>query len=255
MDKSQTVSPQVTPKCCGSLTMEADILVTGESGTVEAPSIVYLIDADEVILVDTSFGNPELMAERHPEFRCHRTTDQQLESAIQSEGYACSDIDSVVFTHLDWDHCYNLSLFDEDTKFYIQRQELAYAISPYPIHAARYEAKSLGLTPPWLSYDLVPLDGETQLCDGVVAFPTPGHTVGHQSLAVTSPAGTTIVAGDAIPTFQNISDDTDTPQRCGLAMNEIQWWESANEILTRGSKILPGHEWDIVEADAAGRFD
>lgn len=246
------MAPRVTPKCCGSLTMEADVLVAGDAGTIEAPSTVFLIEADETILVDTSFGDPELMADRHPGFSCHRTADQRLRAVLESEGYAPGDVDSVVFTHLDWDHCYNLSVFDEETAFYVQRRELAYAIAPYPMHAVRYEAKSLDREPPWLGYDLTALEGETELCNGVVAFPTPGHTVGHQSLSVATDDGTTVIAADAVPTFANVSMAERTPQRRGLAMNDIEWWESATDVLSRGDRILPGHEWGILDADPAG---
>lgn len=246
------MTPRVTPKCCGSLAMDASVLVAGESGRVEAPSIVYLIEAEETILVDTGFGDPATMADRHPEFPCHRGDDQGLRALLDEEGYAPGDVDGVVFSHLDWDHCYNLDQFDDGTTFYVRREELAYAIAPYPMHADRYEAKSLGRTPPWLTLDLTPIEGETELCDGVVAFPTPGHTVGHGSVAVETDGETTVVAADAVPTFDNVSADGDAPARRGLAMSDVDWWESAVKVLDRGDRILPGHEWDVVDAEPVG---
>ena len=246
------MTPRVTPKCCGSLAMDASVLVAGESGTVEAPSIVHLIEAEETILVDTGFGDPAAMADRHPEFPCHRADGQGLRALLDEEGYAPSDVDGVVFSHLDWDHCYNLEVFGDETTFYVRQEELAYAIAPHPRHADRYEATSLGRTPPWLTLDLTPIEGETELCDGVVAFPTPGHTVGHASVAVETDDGTTVVAADAVPTFDNVSGDGDTPARKGLAMNDIDWWESAVDVLDRGDRILPGHEWAVVDAEPVG---
>lgn len=252
VDDKGSMAPRVTPKCCGSLRMDADVLVAGDAGVVEAPSTVYLIEAADTILVDTSFGDPDAMADRHPDFPCHRPADQRLSAVLDAAGYAPSDVDSVVFTHLDWDHCYNLSLFDAETTFYVQRAELAYAVAPYPMHAERYESTSLGREPPWLTRDLRAIDGETELCDGVVAFPTPGHTVGHQSVAVATDEGTTVVAGDAVPTFANVSRTDATPRRRGLAMDEIAWWESATEVLDRGDTVLPGHEWAVLDAEPAG---
>jgi len=225
--------------------MDKSILVSGECGVeIEAPSLVYLVEAEETMLVDTGFGDVDRMAQLHPEFDCRRSSDQSLEAVLDAEGYRPADIDAVVLTHLDWDHCYNLGLFDAEV--YVQRRELEYAIAPYPMHAKRYEAKSLGREPPWLTVDLTPLDGETDLCPGVTAFPTPGHTVGHQSLAVETDEGTTVVAADAIPTYENL-DGGDAPFRRGLAMDDFEWWQSAHEVRERADRILPGHEWGIVE--------
>jgi glyoxylase-like metal-dependent hydrolase (beta-lactamase superfamily II) len=245
------MAPTVTPRCCGSFRVDADLLVAGAEGVVEAPSIVYLIDAEETILVDTGFGPVDLMAELHPSYACHREPSQKLDAILDDEGYAPGDIDAVVLSHLDWDHCYGLGPFDDaDTDIYVQRGELAYAVAPYPMHADRYEAKSLGREPPWLTADLTPLRGETALCSGVSVFPTPGHTVGHQSVAVETDAGTTVVAVDAVQTFENVPDDGDPVP--GLPMDDLAWWESATEVVDRADRLLPGHEWGILDAEPAG---
>jgi len=247
------MTPTVTPRCCGSFLVDESILIRSESGVVEAPSIVYLIEAEETVLVDTGFGPVELMAERHPSYDCHRASDQSLDAILADEGYAPADIDAVVLSHLDWDHCYGLDRFDTAaTDIYVQRRELEYAIAPYPMHADRYEAKSIGREPPWLSVDLTPIEGETSLCAGVTAFPTPGHTVGHQSVAVEANGQTTVVAVDAVPTFGNATGDPDAPVRRGLAMNEFEWRESALDVLDRADRLLPGHEWGILDAEPAG---
>jgi Zn-dependent hydrolases, including glyoxylases len=235
--------------------MDADVLVAGETGSVEAPSTVVLIEAEKTILVDTSFGEPQLMAARHPGFACHRGPDQSLRAVLDSEGYVPGDINAVVLTHLDWDHCYNLTLFDSTTTVYVQQDELEYATAPYPMHATRYEADADNREPPWHGTDLTPVDGKTRLCPGVVLFPTPGHTVGHQSVAVATDDGTTVVAGDAVPTFDNVSLPAATPRQRGLAMDDIAWWESATDVLTRGDRILPGHEWAILDATPAGLLE
>lgn len=231
--------------------MDAGVLVTARAGErVEVPSTVFLIEAAETVLVDTSFGPPAAMAARHPGFDCHRPAEWRLEAVLGDEGYRPSDIDAVILTHLDWDHCYNLDLFD-DIPVYVQREELAYARDPYPMHAERYEAAVDG-GPPWDGHDLTPLDGETELCPGVVAFPSPGHTVGHQSVAVDTPDGTTVVAADALPTSENVDPPGTARFQRGLTMDDLAWWESATAIDARADRILPGHEWEILAASPVG---
>jgi len=233
--------------------MDEGVLVRPRMGRrTEAPSIVYVVEAEETLLVDTSFGDPDLMAERHPAFDCHRESDQTLRAALDSEGYAPADVDAVLLSHLDWDHCYNLDLFGEGTTVYVSRRELEYAIAPYRMHALRYEAKSLGREPPWLRVDLTPIEGETDICPGVTVFPTPGHTLGHVSVAVETDDGTTVVAADAVPTFENVQEGGFAPFRRGLAMNDFEWWDSAHEVVERADRLLPGHEWGILDAEPAG---
>lgn len=246
------MSPRVTPLCCGSIAMDAAVDLVGESGRVEAPSTVYLIEAAKTILVDTSFGDPERVTDRHPGFECHRSDDRRLRRVLDAEGYAPTDVDTVVFSHLDWDHCHNLDRFGESTEFVVQREELSYATDPYPPHTVRYEASAAGPTRPWTTRDLTPIDGEVELCPGVVAFPTPGHTVGHQSVAVETDAGTTVVAADAVPTFRNVDRGAGVPQHLGGAMDQIAWWESATAVLDRGDEILPGHDWAILDSEPVG---
>ena len=246
------MSPQVTPLCCGSIAMAADVLVAGESGRIEVPSTVYLIEADETILVDTGFGDPDRATDAHPGFECHQPDDRRLRRVLDAEGYSPEDVDTVVFTHLDWDHCFGLDAFDEGTRLLVQARELSYATDPYPPHAVRYEADSGSRTPPWRDRDLTLIEGKLEVCPGVVAFPTPGHTVGHQSLAVETDTGTTVVASDAVPTFENVDREAGVPRRLGGSMDQLAWWESATEVLDRGDAILPGHDWEILDAKPVG---
>jgi glyoxylase-like metal-dependent hydrolase (beta-lactamase superfamily II) len=232
--------------------MDADVLVAGESGRIEAPSTVFLIEAEETILIDTGFGDPDRATDAHPGFDCCQSEDQQLPRVLDGAGYAPDDIDTVVFTHLDWDHCFGLDAFDGETRVLVQSRELSYASDPYPPHSVRYEASPGSRTPPWRDRDLEPIEGETEVCPGVVAFPTPGHTVGHQSIAVETDAGTTVIAADAVPTFANVDRGAGMPRRLGGAVDQIAWWESAVDVLDRGETILPGHEWEILDAEPVG---
>ncbi|MFB6157684.1 MAG: N-acyl homoserine lactonase family protein, partial [Haloferacaceae archaeon] len=165
-----------------------------------------------------------------------------LPAALDRAGYAPADIDGVVLSHLDWDHCGGLDRFEGPV--YVQRREVAYAAAPYPMHAERYDAPTLGRDPPWLHPGLTPVDGETDLAPGVTAFPTPGHTVGHQSVAVETDTGTTVVAVDAVPTSGNLEGEDGVT--LGSAMDDFAWWHSVREVRDRADRILPGHEWDLV---------
>ena len=210
---------------------------------VDAPSITYLIEGDETILVDTSYGDPERMSELH--YECRREPDETMAGALALHDYEPADIDTVVLTHLHWDHCYNLELF-EDAELLVQRRELEYAIAPYNVHAIPYESKAIGRTPPWLEHDLTAIEGEVEISPGVTVFPTPGHTIGHMSVEVQDGDETVVAAADAIPTFENLEGTETSEYIASYSMNTLDWWRSANEIDERADRILPGHEFDIL---------
>jgi glyoxylase-like metal-dependent hydrolase (beta-lactamase superfamily II) len=183
------------------------------------------------------------MAEIH--YECSRTPEQTLEGALATEGRSPEDVDTVILTHLHWDHCYNLDLF-EHADIFVQREELEYAIAPYGFQAVPYESKSVGLTPPWLDVDLTPLEGETEVSPGVTVFPTPGHAIGHQSVEVESSTETVVLAGDAIATYENLEGTETAEYIPGYSPNTYGWWRSAKRIEERADRILPGHEPELV---------
>lgn len=241
----------VTPLHCGTVHLDKSILTDGvdRGQVIPAPSMAFLIQGPDTILVDTSFGDPERMSTLH--YPCDRDDDQTLAAGLGRHGLAVDDIDTVVLTHLHWDHCYNLDRF-EHADILVSRTELAYAIAPYDMHAVPYESKAIGRTPPWLSVALEPIEGETQIGADVTAFPTPGHAVGHQSIAVETEVGTVVVAGDAIPTFENLEGTAHAAYVPGTNVDTFAWWHSAQKIERRADVILPGHEPAILEEGTVG---
>ncbi len=245
------MAPTVTPLHCGTVHLDKSILTAGvdRGEVIPAPSIVFLIEGPETILVDTSFGDPDRMSTLH--YPCERGADQTLAAALDRHCLTARDIDTVVLTHLHWDHCYNLERF-EDADILVSRTELEYAIAPYDMHAVPYESKAIGRTPPWLSVPLEPIEGETSIGPGVTAFPTPGHAVGHQSVAVETDVGTVVVAGDAIPTYENLRGSDQAAYITGTNVDAIAWWQSARAIERRADHVLPGHDPTILEEGPVG---
>ena len=114
-----------------------------------------------------------------------------LDRGLAEHGLAPSDIDIVIQTHLDWDHCMNTAAF-KHSKVVIQRDELD-DLPPHPLytrtHAPEYiydEIKALDL-------DIVA--GDHRIADGLEVIYTPGHTAGGQSVVVNTQSGTHVITG------------------------------------------------------------
>lgn len=96
--------------------------------------------------------------------------------------------------------------------------------------------------------------GQRRLCvptsDGFGGSTSP--FVGHQPVAVDTGEGTTVIAADAVPAFDNVRVEGDAPFRRGLAMDDFAWWGSAHAVTGRADRRLPGHAWESLDADSAG---
>ncbi len=101
------------------------------------------------------------------------------------------DIDFVVLTHLDWDHCMNLPLFPR-TRVLLQRSEWS-ALPPHPFIASGFAPDYRYAEMERRGVEL--LDGDQNIVPGLDVLLTPGHTPGGQSIAVETDRGRYIIAG------------------------------------------------------------
>lgn len=138
----------------------------GENG----PAFAFLPLGDSgPLLVDTGLGPPHAGIDEW-----YRPRRYSSEVALLGHGLRLGDIRAVVLSHLHFDHVGNAHLF-AGVPLYVQRaerdaaRESRYTIAEFvDFEGARYEL----------------LDGDYELRPGVRVLATPGHTPGHQSVAV-----------------------------------------------------------------------
>ena len=163
---------------------------------------------------------------------------------LERAGLATGDIDMIVNCHMHVDHAGGNSAFP-DVPIYVQAPELRAAEGPnhtFPQYSFDFPGAKLRV-----------IDGETEVVPGVRIVPTPGHTPGHQSLVVDTPAGPVLLAGQAFNTasafgFAAFSHRLD---RDGLDTigTHPAWMERIDEIgPVRG---LFAHDLTVFEPDDA----
>ena len=119
-----------------------------------------------------------------------------VERSLAEAGVTPSDIDTVIFTHLHNDHASNTDIFkDTNTTFIFQRDEWKCLLDPLPAMRVRGDYK-LELIEELRNMKCLMIDGDMDFTDGIRLFKTPGHTLGHQSLAVRTEEGMKVVVGD-----------------------------------------------------------
>ena len=156
-----------------------------------------------------------------------------LHQALRRHNLGFEDIDTVILTHMHWDHCQNTDLF-RHARILLHPRELDYNRNPNrgDIGAAWYIADMMD------KMKVEPVSDGDRIADGVSIIDTPGHTKGHISVLVEVEGEKVLVAGDALP-------DSGTVKR-GMPYN-IFWdvedaTDSVQKMLDSSRVFYPGHD-------------
>jgi len=159
---------------------------------------------DARVLIETGLGN-RLTDKQRRNFGVRGPSG--LEASLAQAGLTRDDIDIVILTHLDFDHCSGNVLAGEDgrlepafprARYLVQRRELEDALSPNIRSVNTYWADNLR---PVLDRGLFEtVDGEVQVVPGIRLVLTGGHTRGHQVVLMESEGETVLHMADLQPT-------------------------------------------------------
>lgn len=215
---------------------------------IDTPIVFFLIQGNGVnILVDSGACDAETATKNH--HPCTQTEDMLPANLVRAHGVEPEDIDTIIISHLHWDHCYNLEVFP-NAKIYVQRRELRYAIDPLPIHDLFYEAPSSGLRAPWLDHldRMVVMDGDYTIADGIDVLLMPGHTPGMQNVLVNTSAGRYLIATDNIPSMLNWEGIGSWKHVPSTIHNDLDaYWKTLERMEKVCDYILPGHDMIVRE--------
>lgn len=148
------------------------------------------------ILVDTGIG--ELPEKNMKLYNVTRKTGENLKTQLAQYGLKPNDINTVINTHLHFDHCGNNALFP-NAKFIVQADEYEYAFTPDRFQQSAYMRELFDLK---LEYQLV--HGRHKLTDDIYTIPTPGHSIAHQSVIIKAESKNYVYCGDAAPLRENL---------------------------------------------------
>ncbi len=183
----------------GYFTLDKSFLVFGKYQGVKynaALKPLLVRTEKETILVDSGIGIlPQKYRQHHDVIR---GKGEELRSSLKDIGLRPGDISIVVNTHLHFDHCGNNRLFPK-AKFLVQTDEVRYAYFPDRFMRVSYLRDFFDV-----EGDFLPVRGRYIVEDGVVVIPTPGHTIGHQSIVVNWKQRNIVYTGDAAPLPENI---------------------------------------------------
>ncbi len=215
----------------------------GAGQTIEHPVFAFLLEGGgRKILVDTGMSDTQRSVRYHHAGR--QEPGQAIHEQLETLGIGADEIDTIIFTHLHWDHCYNVKQFTH-ARLVASEVEYRFALDPIPPYWASYEHPNCGLEPPWQGCEFDLTMGDEEVLDGVSVFPTPGHSPGHQAVAVQTEAGLYVLAGDLFFVRENLAPDAErgwplTP--IGRFASFIDLWRSMETAIERADHILMTHD-------------
>lgn len=247
---------KITPIHVGSVTTIAGGLImkhgarSNPGELVKVPHIAWLLEnptTGRTVLVDSG-------ADRNDErnSRLHNPVDRSqgkhILEALSRMGKRAEDIDLVIVTHLHWDHAQAIVDLPKKIPVICQREELHFAVDPYPTDAKHYESKATDQLPYFLQfyhqYELV--EGEETIEPGIDVVPLPGHSNGSQGVVVRTGQGLFVIAGDLI----NIRDNWEKRTPGGIYNDIAAYFASfkrLEQLEKQGAVILPAHDFWVFE--------
>lgn len=243
---------KVTILNLGHVDIEYSLMIRGVGcGTImRIPQPCVAVEGNGLkLLLDTSYRSLQWIQEYCGAVENGKDEDERLLiGELDKIGWKPEDVDYVVNTHLHYDHCGQNNLFKGcKTKFIIQRKEWEFAFHPTPNLAYCYYPHLFNVEA--VNPDQIFLiDGEYEVADGIIAFPTPGHTKGHQSVVVNTEEGVVCYAGDAA----NITDNLHQNIIGNILYDTAQAYQSMEEIRRRSEFVICGHEPSLKNYQSSG---
>lgn len=173
-------------------------------------------------------------------------------------GLAPEDIETVVLTHLHFDHAGNLDQFP-NAKFLVQRSEydgwkqvLAEPGDPRgrdrkwamsSLNPADFEVLDALIADGRVTF----LDGDEEIAPGLTCrLETDSHTFGSQWVEVQTPEGPFVVAGDCVYWYANVEELWPPGYIQGNAWRLIETYRRVLGLLDgEVNRIVPGHEPEV----------
>ena len=184
---------------------------------------------DRTILVDT--GLSEFVVPAGVEEQCGFVV-MEFEAALATVGLTPEAIDLIIHTHLHNDHCENDSKCP-NAKIIVQKAELEFLKNPHPVDHRYYPDILDGL-------EVVTVEGDARIADGIDVIFSPGHTVGGQSVAVNTANGRAVITGFCC-------NDKNFPAQGpavapGVHINLADAYDSIQKIRRMADILIPIHD-------------
>jgi N-acyl homoserine lactone hydrolase len=222
---------------------------------VESQGKWFLLDAGPGRFAGANLAEKDQMVVGSDRVFGPEGVDDPVRAAMVEVGLEPTDLAGVVISHLHYDHCGGLELWDGlPVPIHVQTAEWQWATED-PDRASSYGIPMDFLTRLDLAWALE--DGPVALAADLIAWPTPGHTPGHQSFEVRLSQRSWLLCADAADLTENL--DLEIPpagppgSSLTLAKRSLRWLKT--RALAEDLLLIPGHDPRIWPELCRSRWD
>lgn len=240
---------KIVPLDLGVLTTKkSGLIFGGKPESVEIPCIGWILTNEKTgrkIVIDAGPCDDEEWGTRyHNPLKKHK--NQRLEIALSKHGVVPDEVDLCILTHLHWDHAYGVLKLPK-VKTLVQKEELRYAVDPFPPDWKHYERNIEGRNPFFLEFysQIETVVGDCEIEKGIKLFHLPGHSPGSQGVLVTTAQGEFLIVGDLINVIESWESNPKLPP--GIYGSLQDCYTSFAKIKKLNATILPGHDWRVFK--------
>lgn len=217
-----------------------DNFVGGDAhdGPMPMDYFVWVVrNANRTLIVDTGFDNAAAS-------KRGRQLLRPVETGLASIGVDHTAIDTVILTHLHYDHCGNSDLFP-NARYYVQDKEMAFATGRCmcrDVFRVHYEADDIvAMVRRTFAGRTTFCDGSTEIAPGITTHFVGGHTAGMQIVRVETARGPVVLASDLSHYYANIEQGRPFPAVYHIG-DLLDGYDMAKSLAGSDDRIIPGHD-------------
>src|ERR1700676_4018 len=217
---------------------------TFEPGLMVPVPIWYIEGADSKILIDTGLVDcqeiVQLQYKYGIEYVARKSKEQEIVAGLAAKGLKPEDIDTVVLTHLHFDHIGNTELF-KNARFIVQACEIPMLISPPRFATFYYREWAHKITE--VSDRLLPIEGNLRLTKTIELVKVGGHSPGQMAVFVETAKGKVCLASDFLYNYANLRQEWPI----GPIWNMDEWIKGLRFIKGQADIIIPNHDFEFYQ--------
>ena len=217
---------------------------TFEPGLMVPVPIWFIEGEDSNILIDTGLGDCEeimrLQYQYGIDYVARKSKEQEVVNGLKAKGLTPEDIDTVVLTHLHFDHIGNTELFKK-AHFFVQAAEIPMLISPPKFATFYYREWSHKITS--ISDRLTPIEGNWKLTKNIELIRVGGHSPGQVAVFVQTAKGRICIASDFLYNYSNLRHEWPI----GPVWNMEEWIRGLRFIKAEADIIVPNHDFEFYQ--------